>query len=104
MLIYDFQDPSVKQATKNAGQNNIDDYNPFVDHKSVSLSWFRFNAISVLFKTQPAQLQPSNQPPPYAPSAANNSGGAGAPRQQFDDFQRRQEVIFKLSLMFFRAK
>uniref|UniRef100_A0A4W5RA17 Secretory carrier-associated membrane protein n=1 Tax=Hucho hucho TaxID=62062 RepID=A0A4W5RA17_9TELE len=75
-------DPSVTQVT-NSDADHINQFNPFPDHQTASLSGPTIPASRT--PSQPAVLQPSTEPSPQATAAA---GQASLLRQQ-DELERK---------------
>ncbi|XP_071007472.1 secretory carrier-associated membrane protein 2-like [Oncorhynchus clarkii lewisi] len=65
-----FQDPSVTQVT-NSDVDHIDQFNPFPDHQTVSLSGPTMPDSRI--PSQPAVLQPSTEPGPQVTEAARQA-------------------------------
>ncbi|XP_064859039.1 uncharacterized protein LOC115144696 isoform X1 [Oncorhynchus nerka] len=81
-----FQDPSVTQVT-NSDVDHIDQFNPFPDHQTVSLSGPTIPASRI--PSQPAVLQPSTEPGPQVTEAA---GQASLLRQQEELEQKAADL------------
>nr|XP_011442227.2 secretory carrier-associated membrane protein 1 isoform X1 [Crassostrea gigas] len=100
-----FADPSVQQARggQQAGTGAVDDYNPFAEGNQTRPTAGSMSGEPLLkhgpndtyssqtipppqaAPTQPAIMQPSNEPPPYTESSAQ--------RVNTDDLQKRQEEL-----------
>nr|XP_029541575.1 secretory carrier-associated membrane protein 2-like isoform X1 [Oncorhynchus nerka]XP_029541576.1 secretory carrier-associated membrane protein 2-like isoform X1 [Oncorhynchus nerka]XP_029541577.1 secretory carrier-associated membrane protein 2-like isoform X1 [Oncorhynchus nerka] len=79
-------DPSVTQVT-NSDVDHIDQFNPFPDHQTVSLSGPTIPASRI--PSQPAVLQPSTEPGPQVTEAA---GQASLLRQQEELEQKAADL------------
>lgn len=82
-----FADPSVQQARggQQAGTGAVDDYNPFAEGNQTRPTAGQTIPPPQAAPTQPAIMQPSNEPPPYTESSAQ--------RVNTDDLQKRQEEL-----------
>ncbi|KAL5005020.1 hypothetical protein ScPMuIL_018476 [Solemya velum] len=81
-----FGDPSVQQATKGgAKQGGLEDFNPFAEGNQTRTGGTAGVPPPQPAQTQPAIMQPSDNPPPYTPSAAQKIDTSG--------FEKRQEEL-----------
>ncbi|XP_062617074.1 secretory carrier-associated membrane protein 1-like isoform X8 [Saccostrea cucullata] len=84
-----FADPSVQQARggQQTGAGAVDDYNPFAEGNQTRPTAGATIPPPQPAQTQPAIMQPSNEPPPYTESSAQRVDTA--------DLQKRQEELEK---------
>lgn len=86
-----FADPSVQQAARGGQQGSLDEYNPFADgNETRPAAGGRGGGGGGIppprpAQTQPAILQPTEQPPPYTENSAQ--------KINTDDLQKRQEEL-----------
>ncbi|XP_035667239.1 secretory carrier-associated membrane protein 1-like isoform X1 [Branchiostoma floridae] len=91
-----FQDPSVTQVTGAAQQNFTEEFNPFAEQGRTTAAGGKTNpVVPPPQKPQPAQqpavMRPTEEPPAYSPSAAQQAQGPAVPTNE--DLMKRQEEL-----------
>ncbi|XP_019616939.1 PREDICTED: secretory carrier-associated membrane protein 1-like isoform X2 [Branchiostoma belcheri] len=91
-----FQDPSVTQVTGAAQQTFTEEFNPFAEQGRTTAAAGKTNpVVPPPQKPQPAQqpavMRPTEEPPAYSPSAAQQAQGPAVPTNE--DLIKRQEEL-----------
>ncbi|XP_046871430.1 secretory carrier-associated membrane protein 1 isoform X2 [Hypomesus transpacificus] len=84
-----FQDPSVTQVTRTAPPGGLEEYNPFTDGRPAPPG--NASKAAPVPNTQPAIMNPTEEPPAYSQQAAQTQDQARAQAE----LMRRQEELEK---------